>query len=252
MADGAATRRSRPCSGGGRRFRPGGPRLPGSRAGHLRAGGPGHLVHRAGFHFYVADLRSTGRAGRPRGGASARGRNRASASPGWNSACRHLREAEGIEMILMSAHGAGALTAAQWCDARRDDGLADALICPARCSGGDCAGASTSPARAGHEPGGEGEEETARPRGCGAATTGRRSGWPACDLVAARGRAGRDGRRRGRRPAELLRRDGSLARRLHVRKGPGSAALTAGRRCSPGRVSRRRSYPWPTMSETLG
>jgi hypothetical protein len=77
-----------------------------------------------GFNFYVADLR-------PPEDRPARRRAR----PGHgeriarlDAACRHLREAEGIDMIIVSAHGAGALTAALWCDARRDAGSADALI----------------------------------------------------------------------------------------------------------------------------
>jgi hypothetical protein len=78
-----------------------------------------------GFHFYVADLR-------PPDDKPARRRG---ARPGHaerlarlDAACRHLRETEGIAMIIVSAHGAGALTAALWCDARRDAGPADALI----------------------------------------------------------------------------------------------------------------------------
>lgn len=79
-----------------------------------------------GFHFYVADLRPE--LDRPARRRKPKGPKQSERFAGLDSACRHLREAEGIEMILMSAHGAGALTAAQWCDARRDDGLADALI----------------------------------------------------------------------------------------------------------------------------
>jgi len=81
-----------------------------------------------GFHFYVADLRPQEGLDRPAGRRKRRGPKQSERFAGLDSACRHLREAEGIEMILMSAHGAGALTAAQWCDARRDDGPADALI----------------------------------------------------------------------------------------------------------------------------
>jgi hypothetical protein len=77
-----------------------------------------------GFHFYVADLRP------PEDKA---GRRRARPDHGerlarLDAACRHLRRAEGIDMIIVSAHGAGALTAALWCDARRHAGPADALI----------------------------------------------------------------------------------------------------------------------------
>jgi len=77
-----------------------------------------------GFHFYVADLRPSQDEPprrRPRPGHAGR-------LARLDAACRHLREAEGIDMIIVSAHGAGALTAALWCDARRDAGTADALI----------------------------------------------------------------------------------------------------------------------------
>jgi hypothetical protein len=75
-----------------------------------------------GFHFYVADLRPQDWAGRQRGPG------RGECFDRLDSACRHLRDAEGIDMIIVAAHGADALTAALWCDARRDAGLADALI----------------------------------------------------------------------------------------------------------------------------
>jgi alpha-beta hydrolase superfamily lysophospholipase len=81
-----------------------------------------------GFHFYVTDLRSQEGLDQPARRRKRKGPKQSERFAGLDSACRHLREAEGIEMILLSAHGAGALTAAQWCDARRDDGLADALI----------------------------------------------------------------------------------------------------------------------------
>jgi Serine aminopeptidase, S33 len=80
-----------------------------------------------GFHFYVADLRPQDRMerpGRPRGHGPGRG----DCFAGLDAACRHLRDTEGIDMIIVSAHSADALTAALWCDARRDAGLADALI----------------------------------------------------------------------------------------------------------------------------
>ena len=79
-----------------------------------------------GFHFYVVDLRPDEALDKP-------ARHRARPGQGErlariDAACRHLREAEGIAMIVVSAHAAGALTAALWCDARRDAKLADALI----------------------------------------------------------------------------------------------------------------------------
>jgi hypothetical protein len=78
-----------------------------------------------GFHFYVADLRRQDRADRP---GRQRGAGREECFDGLDSACRHLRDTEGIDMIIVTAHAADALTAALWCDARRDAGLADALI----------------------------------------------------------------------------------------------------------------------------
>ncbi|HTS99970.1 MAG TPA: hypothetical protein VMI33_25495 [Streptosporangiaceae bacterium] len=79
-----------------------------------------------GFHFYVADLRPPEAAD---GGPGRRPRREPGGCPArLDAACRHLREAEGIDMIIVSAHGAGALTAVRWCDARRDGGTADALI----------------------------------------------------------------------------------------------------------------------------
>jgi hypothetical protein len=84
---------------------------------------PGWYTER-GFHFYVADLRPPD--GRRRG---RRQRRRARAgSARLDAACRHLREAEGIEMIIMTADGADAATAAMWCDARSEADRADALI----------------------------------------------------------------------------------------------------------------------------
>jgi hypothetical protein len=80
-----------------------------------------------GFHFYVVDLGPQdrpGRAGRQRG----QGPGRDDCFASLDAACHHLRDAEGIDMIILSAHSADALTAALWCDARRAAGLADALI----------------------------------------------------------------------------------------------------------------------------
>ena len=79
-----------------------------------------------GFHFYVADLRPQDQLDRPVRQRGQPGRGECFA--GLDAACRHLRGAEGIDMIIVSAHSADALTAALWCDARRDAGLADALI----------------------------------------------------------------------------------------------------------------------------
>jgi hypothetical protein len=69
-----------------------------------------------GFHVYVADLR--GRVPRRRQDCLA----------ALDAACRQLRDGDGADMIVVSGHAAGALVAALWCDARRDVGVADALI----------------------------------------------------------------------------------------------------------------------------
>ena len=79
-----------------------------------------------GFHFYVVDLR-------PREELDKPGRRRGRPGQGerlaqMDAACRYLREAEGIDMIIVGAHAAGAVSAALWCDARRDAGVVDALI----------------------------------------------------------------------------------------------------------------------------
>lgn len=78
-----------------------------------------------GFHFYVADLRP--QAAPDRAGARRRSARRAELAA-LDSACRHLRNADGIETIIVGGHSAGALTAALWCDARSGTDLADALI----------------------------------------------------------------------------------------------------------------------------
>ena len=73
-----------------------------------------------GFHFYVADLR-------PQEGQRA-DRSQAARFARLDAACRFLREAEGHDMIILTADAADTATAAQWCDARRETGGPDALI----------------------------------------------------------------------------------------------------------------------------
>jgi len=80
-----------------------------------------------GFHFSVADLRPPDQVDRP--GRERRPRpGRGECFAGLDAACRQLRDDEGTDMIIVSAEAAGALTAALWCAARRDAGLADALV----------------------------------------------------------------------------------------------------------------------------
>jgi len=73
-----------------------------------------------GFHFYVADLR----AARPRG----REATLAEYFGYLDSAARQVRDADGNDTILVSAHQAGAVIAALWCHARRAARSAEALI----------------------------------------------------------------------------------------------------------------------------
>jgi hypothetical protein len=73
-----------------------------------------------GFHFYVADLR-------PQEGQR-QDRSRAGRFTRLDAACRCLREAEGHDMIILTADSADAATAAQGCAARREAGGPDALI----------------------------------------------------------------------------------------------------------------------------
>jgi hypothetical protein len=79
-----------------------------------------------GFHFYVADLRRLGDPGRLAAGNHA-------AELGEYLACldtavRHVREADGIETVVLCAHASGAIIAALWCHARRASQPADALV----------------------------------------------------------------------------------------------------------------------------
>jgi hypothetical protein len=71
-----------------------------------------------GFHFYVTSLTAPSRQ-RWR----ARVRRRAALRARFDrldAACRHLRESDGIDSVVISAGSADALTVALWCDARRD------------------------------------------------------------------------------------------------------------------------------------
>lgn len=88
----------------------------------------GWYTNRA-FHFYAADLRAVG-AGE---GRAAQDGNRAASELGECFACldaaaAHLRAADAIETLVVSAHAAGAIIAALWCHARRGSRPVDALI----------------------------------------------------------------------------------------------------------------------------
>jgi hypothetical protein len=68
-----------------------------------------------GFHFYVAGLRSPGRPRR----TGRRGEALAAAFAELDTKCEHLRTADGIDNVIVTAHGEGALVAALWCAAER-------------------------------------------------------------------------------------------------------------------------------------
>jgi len=77
-----------------------------------------------GFHFYLAALRWPGR----HPVARRRGNALAEAFAELDAKCEHLRTADGIDNVIVTAHGEGALAAALWCAAQRPGGQADALI----------------------------------------------------------------------------------------------------------------------------
>jgi hypothetical protein len=79
-----------------------------------------------GFHFYVTDLDV-----REPLEATARRRPARSAQDSFaalDSACAHMRRADGIDAIILSAQEAAAPAAALWCHARRSANPVDALI----------------------------------------------------------------------------------------------------------------------------
>lgn len=80
-----------------------------------------------GFHFYVADLRPPDRLDKPRRRRRKSPRLRECLDR-LDAACRHLRDAEGIDMLMVSAHARDALTAALWCDQRHQAGRPDVLV----------------------------------------------------------------------------------------------------------------------------
>jgi alpha-beta hydrolase superfamily lysophospholipase len=79
-----------------------------------------------GFHFYVADLRRLDDPGRPAAESHAEELGEYLAC--LDTAVRHVREADGIETVVLCAHASGAIIAALWCHARRASQPADALI----------------------------------------------------------------------------------------------------------------------------
>jgi len=79
-----------------------------------------------GFHFYVTDLDV--REPQDGGGRRRQARSWQSCFGALDAACQHLRQADGIDAIILSAQHAGAAAAAQWCDARGTACPVDALI----------------------------------------------------------------------------------------------------------------------------
>jgi len=81
-----------------------------------------------GFHFYAADLRAVGG-----GGPGTSEPSRPAGDLGAYFACldaaiTHVRSADAIDTVVVSAHAAGALFAALWCHARRGSQPMDALV----------------------------------------------------------------------------------------------------------------------------
>jgi hypothetical protein len=79
-----------------------------------------------GFHFYVADLRRLDDPARP--AAENHVAELGEYLACLDTAVRHVREADGIETVVLCAHASGAIIAALWCHARRASQPADALI----------------------------------------------------------------------------------------------------------------------------
>lgn len=79
-----------------------------------------------GFHFYVTDLH----VGEPAEAGTRRraGKHMQECLDALDSACRHLREADGIDAIILSAHESAAAPAALWCARRGGSGSVDAMI----------------------------------------------------------------------------------------------------------------------------
>jgi hypothetical protein len=78
-----------------------------------------------GFHFYVAALRGPGSPG----AAGRRGRRVLPAAfADLDARCEQLRTADGIDNVIVTAHGEGALAAALWCAAPPPRRHPDALI----------------------------------------------------------------------------------------------------------------------------
>jgi len=78
-----------------------------------------------GFHFYVTDLDLREHEPTTRRGLA---RTVLTCFATLDSACRYLRDADGIDAIILSADNEAAAPAAMWCHARRQAGPVAALI----------------------------------------------------------------------------------------------------------------------------
>ncbi len=142
-----------------------------------------------GFHFYVADLRPRedgDRHDRHDGGKRLSGKALRACFEAIDSACAYLREAEGIDALIVSAHAAGAVAAALWCDTRRADRPADALVLTSPAFGRRDPGALditcpvlviSPPGGTAGEPGREGKARKRGHRGGGSVQLGAHVTW---------------------------------------------------------------------------
>jgi len=78
-----------------------------------------------GFHFYLTDISA---AEQIQNGRRKPAKSAPAAFSTLDAACGHLKEADGIDAIILSAQGPTALMAAQWCDARPVSRPVEAVI----------------------------------------------------------------------------------------------------------------------------
>jgi len=81
-----------------------------------------------GFHFYAADLREVGADERQPADGNQAVQELGDCFGCLDAAAAHIRVADAIDTMIVSAHGAGAVIAALWCHARRGSQPADALV----------------------------------------------------------------------------------------------------------------------------
>jgi serine aminopeptidase S33 family len=81
-----------------------------------------------GFHFYAADLREVGADERQPADGNQAAQDLGDCFTCLDAAATHVRGADAIDTMIVSAHGAGAVIAALWCHARRGSRPADALV----------------------------------------------------------------------------------------------------------------------------